>query len=143
MLVRLLYASRAVDTVDQDTLHTILRQSKANNPAQGITGVLALCSTGKIFMQALEGGRAQVNRLYARIAADPRHTDVTLLSYEEIDERLFAGWSMGQVNMSRLNTALVLKYSETPTLDPFAVSGRVSLALFNELLATASIVGQG
>jgi hypothetical protein len=27
-------------------------------------------------------------------------------------------------------------------LDPFAVSGRVSLALFDELMATASIVGQ-
>jgi uncharacterized protein (DUF1697 family) len=142
VLVRLLYASRAAKTVGADDLATILRQSKANNPAQGITGVLALCSTGNVFMQALEGGRAPVNKLYNRIAADPRHADVTVLSYEEIDERMFAGWSMGQVNMSRLNTALVLKYSETAALDPFAVSGRVCLALFNELLATASIVGQ-
>jgi hypothetical protein len=83
-----------------------------------------------------------VNRLYNRIAADARHQDVELLSYEEIGERRFAGWSMGLVDMSRLNPALLLKYSERATLDPFAVSGRVSMALFDELMATASIAGQ-
>jgi hypothetical protein len=49
---------------------------------------------------------------------------------------------MGQVDMARLNPALLLKYSETATLDPYAVSGAVSMALFEELVATASIVGQ-
>ena len=140
MLVRLLYASRAVPAIDQDALVAILRKSKANNPGTGITGVL--CFSEGIFLQALEGGRAAVNELYNRIAADTRHTDVTLLCYEEIGERRFAGWSMGQVNMGRLNPALLLKYSERPTLDPFAVSGHVSMSLFEELMATASIVGQ-
>lgn len=140
MLVRLLYASRAVPAVDHDELLAILRCSKTDNPGAGITGVL--CFSEGIFLQVLEGGRDAVNRLYNRIASDSRHTDVTLLSYEEIGERRFAGWSMGQVNLSRLNPALLLKYSERPTLDPFAVSGKVSLALFEELMATASIVGQ-
>ena len=140
MLVRLMYASRAVPAVDQEALVAILRKSKANNPGTGITGVL--CFSEGIFLQVLEGGRAAVNQLYNRIATDPRHSDVTLLCYEEIGERRFAGWSMGQVNMSRLNPALLLKYSEKPTLDPFAVSGHVSMALFQELMATASIVGQ-
>ena len=142
MLVRLMYASRAAEGVDQEELVAILRKSKANNPALGITGVLCLCLTERIFMQVLEGGRSAVNRLYHRIAADPRHTDVELLSFEEIGERRFAGWSMGQVNMARLNPALLLKYSETPALDPYSVSGQVSMALFHELVATASIVGQ-
>ena len=137
-----MYASRPAASVDQDELVAILRKSKADNPTHGITGVLCLCLTERIFMQVLEGGRTAVNRLYNRIATDPRHTDVELLSYEEIGERRFAGWSMGQVNMSRLNPALLLKYSEKPTLDPYAVSGAVSMALFDELVATASIVGQ-
>ena len=140
MLVRLLYASRAVPAVDQDALIAILKKSKANNQQLGVTGVL--CFSEGIFLQVLEGGRGPVNRLYNRIAADDRHTDVELLCYEEIGERRFAGWSMGQVNMARLNPALLLKYSERATLDPFAVSGRVSMALFEELMATASIVGQ-
>ena len=81
-----------------------------------------------------------MSALYNRIAQDPRHRDVALLSYEEIGERSFSpSWSMGQVNMSRLNPALVLKYSESAVLDPYAVSGQASLALFNELVATASI----
>ena len=140
MLVRLLYASRAVPAIDQDELILILRKSKTNNPALGVTGVL--CFSEGIFLQALEGGRSSVNKLYQRIASDPRHTDVELLCYEEIGERRFAGWSMGQVNVSRLNPALLLKYSEKPTLDPYAVSGAVSMSLFAELMATASIVSQ-
>jgi len=138
MLVRLMYASRAVPALDQEELVTILRQSKANNPGTGVTGVL--CFSGGIFLQVLEGGRSAVNKLYNRICADPRHTEVELLLYEEIGERRFASWSMGQVNMSRLNPSLLLKYSATAALDPFAVSGKVSLALFEELVATASVI---
>lgn len=141
MLVRLLYASRAAAAVDADALAAILKQSKAHNPRVGVTGVL--CFSGGIFLQVLEGGRGAVNALYHRIAADPRHTEVVLLNYEEISERRFAGWSMGQVNLARLNPALLLKYSETATLDPYAVSGAVSMALFEELVATASVMGQG
>jgi Sensors of blue-light using FAD len=138
MLVRLMYASRAAEPVRAESLNAILKKSTANNPAAGITGVL--CFSGQIFLQVLEGGRSQVSKLYNRIASDPRHSDVVLLSYDEIDERSFAGWAMGQVNMSRLNPALLLKYSEAAVLDPYAVSGKVSLALFNELVATASVM---
>jgi hypothetical protein len=138
MLVRLLYASRVTVAVNPETLSAIMRVSRANNPKTGVTGVLC-CSDG-IFMQALEGGRGVVSKLFQKIAADPRHTDVVLLSYEEISERRFAGWAMGQVNVGRLNPGLMLKYSETSTLDPYAVSGAVSMALFEELVATASVM---
>ena len=143
MMVRLLYASRADDSVNEPTLHAILKQSRAHNPEVGITGVLCFCSNAGVFMQVLEGGRSAVSRLYNKIAQDPRHSEVELLSYEEIAERNFAGWSMGQVNMNRLNPALLLRYSETAKLDPYGVSGKASMALFNELAATAAVVGQG
>jgi hypothetical protein len=42
-----------------------------------------------------------------------------------------------------LNPALLLKYSEAAVLDPYAVSGAVSMALFNELVATASVMCPG
>jgi hypothetical protein len=143
MLVRLMYASRASGAIDQEVLAAILRKSKAHNPTVGVTGALMLCPTSGVFLQVVEGGRVAVNTLYNRIVGDKRHHDVVLLSYEEIDERRFAVWSMGQVNMQRLNPALLLKYSETATLDPYAVSAKASMALFDELVATASIVGQG
>ncbi len=141
MLVRLLYASRAASTVDADALSVIFKQSKANNPKLGVTGVL--CCTGGVFMQVLEGGRSAVNQLYHRIARDPRHSDVVLLGYEEISERNFACWSMGQVSLARLNPALLMKYSETAALDPYAVSGAASMALFRELAASGVVMGQG
>jgi hypothetical protein len=83
-----------------------------------------------------------VNALYNQIVADERHQDVVLLHYEEIAQRHFSGWTMGQVNLSKLNTSIVLKYSERPELDPYAVSGKVSMALLEELMATASIIGR-
>jgi hypothetical protein len=49
---------------------------------------------------------------------------------------------MGQVDVSRVNTNILLKYSERAELDPYSVSGAVSLALLEELMATASIIGR-
>jgi hypothetical protein len=49
---------------------------------------------------------------------------------------------MGEVNMSRINASILLKYAEKPVLDPYSVSGKVSLALLEELMATASIIGR-
>ena len=83
-----------------------------------------------------------VSALYGHIQKDPRHKDVALLHYEEISERRFGGWTMGQVNLSKLNHSILLKYSEKPELDPYSVSGKVSLALLEELMATAAIIGR-
>lgn len=140
MLVRLLYASRAADPVTTALIDSILVQSRNHNPDSGITGIL--CWGGDMFMQVLEGGRVEVNQLYNRIAGDARHRDLVLLHYEEASERHFASWTMGQVNLAKINPSIVLKYSAKPTLDPYAVSGRASMALLEELIATASIIGR-
>ncbi|MDE2401511.1 MAG: BLUF domain-containing protein [Burkholderiales bacterium] len=140
MLVRLLYASRATQPLGPDAIDAILARSRKDNPALGVTGLL--CHSGDIFMQVLEGGRAVVNELYTRIASDPRHSNVILLNYEEITERRFASWTMGQVNLCKVNPSILLKYSERPVLDPYVLPGKVSLALLEELIATASIVGR-
>lgn len=139
MLVRLLYASRAVDP-RPEVIEAILAQSRQFNPSSGITGILVY--VGGIFLQAIEGGRMAVSDLYSHIQRDERHKDVVLLQYEEITERRFGGWSMGLVDVSRVNTNILLKYSERAELDPYAVSGRVSMALLEELMATAAIIGR-
>ena len=139
MLVRLLYASRAVDS-SADAIAGILSQSRHYNPTSGITGIL--CYGGGIFLQAIEGGRNAVSELYGHIQKDLRHKDVVLLDFEEISERRFGGWTMGTVNLLKLNHSILLKYSEKPELDPYSASGKVSLALLEELMATASIIGR-
>ena len=139
MLVRLLYASRAVDT-SPGAIESILSQSREHNPASGITGIL--CYGGGIFLQAIEGGRGQVSELFGHIQRDARHKDVVLLQFEEILERRFGGWSMGQVNLTKLNHSTLLKYSEKPELDPYGMSGSVALALLEDLAATAAVCGR-
>lgn len=140
MLVRLLYASRPATPLSAVILDEILAQSRINNPEQGITGIL--CFSDNIFIQVLEGGRDEVCETYNKIVRDNRHREVRILTYDEISERRFGGWTMGQVNMSRINASILLKYAEKPELDPYSVSGRVSLALLEELMATASIMGR-
>ena len=140
MLVRLLYASRAAEAVTQELIDAILQSSRKHNPALGITGVL--CYGGDVYMQVLEGGREAVNELYNKIVRDERHRNIALLHYQEVAERKFAGWTMGQVNLGKVNPSLLLKYSDRPVLDPFAASGRASMALLEELIATAQIVGR-
>ena len=140
MLVRLLYVSRAQSPEVANTTQSILDSARKYNIANGITGIL--CFGGGLYLQAVEGGRTQVNELYGHIVRDPRHRDVVLLDYQEISERRCGGWTMGQVNLAKLNTSIVLKYSEKPELDPYSVSGTVSLALLEELMLTASIIGR-
>lgn len=73
----------------------ILLQSRRNNAHASIGGVLYFGDG--YFFQALEGERQAVNQAYQRIAADARHTDVTILSLKTISERFFADWSMKYV----------------------------------------------
>ncbi len=140
MLVRLLYASRAIEAVSTDTVQQIMRQSHAHNPANGITGIL--CHSERVFIQVLEGGRAAVNALYARLLEDPRHEDVMLLHYEEINERRYAGWTMGQANLAKVNPSTLLRFSDLPELNPHSMCGKNSLALMDELMASATIVAR-
>jgi hypothetical protein len=101
------------------------------------------CTPGRTYAVATAiYDREAVSELYAHIQKDPRHKEVVLLHYEEISERRFSGWTMGQVDVTRVNTRILLKYSERAELDPYSVSGKVSLALLEELMATASIVGR-
>jgi hypothetical protein len=140
MLVRLLYASRPTTPLSAAVLDVIMAQSKKNNPAQGITGVL--CFSENLFIQVLEGGRDEVCATYNNIVRDDRHRDVRILKYDEIDERRFGDWTMGQVNVANVNPSLLLKYSENAQLNPFIGSGRASMALLDELIATAAVMNR-
>lgn len=140
MLVRLLYASRPTEQNASSLVEDILKSCRENNPQHGITGVL--CFSELAFLQLIEGERMAINRVYAQIVHDRRHTDVSLLHYEEITERLFGSWTMGQVNLERINPSVILKYCPLPILDPFAISGQAALALLKDLFASASIVGR-
>lgn len=140
MLVRLLYSSEAADAADPKLLSDILEKSRRDNPARGITGVL--CVSDDVFIQVLEGGRDEVCELYNAIVRDKRHKKIRLLAYEEIEQRKFGGWTMGQVHAANINPSLLLKYFTRARLDPNEGSGKATMALLEELVASATILNR-
>ena len=141
MLIRMLYASRAAASITPAVVDAILEKSRKNNADHGITGML--CYSDDVFLQALEGDRDKVCELFCKIVRDERNSGVRILSYEEIVERHFGSWTMGKVDITKVNASLLLKYSAKATLDPFSGSGHASMALLNELIATAAVVNRG
>jgi hypothetical protein len=73
-------------------LAEILGASDRNNRRDNLTCVLM--RHGGRFIQAIEGRRADVDRLMDRLRVDPRHENVRLLSDQDVPVRLFPGWSI-------------------------------------------------
>lgn len=138
MLVRCLYASRAVQGGGEGLLSRILEQSRRNNARMGVTGLLV--HADGIFVQALEGGRVELSGLLKKLMRDERHTNVTILLFEEIAERRYANWTMGQVDMNVVNAAILLKYAPHARLDPFAMTCGATAVLLSDIAASGAIV---
>ena len=75
-MIRLTYASTALKEWSPEDLLKLLKESRTNNGAKNITGIL-LYANGTFF-QVLEGDEATVSSVYAMIEKDKRHKDVTL-----------------------------------------------------------------
>lgn len=137
MLIRLLYASRATGPQTTTVTASILQTAQQHNAAQGISGVL--CQGQDMYLQVLEGERAEVNRLYARIVADTRHQDVQLLLVQDITRRQFGQWGMAHVNLSSRDPMVALGH---PEFDPYAVPGERALELLLQLVADGRPITQ-
>jgi len=132
MLIQLTYASRTSRTITAEDLKNILGSSQRNNARVGVTGTL--CLANGIFLQQLEGDRTEVNRLYHRILADPRHREPAVLDFSEITSRRFFSWAMGSLAPIETNRHIFLKYSRAASFDPYGMSSRTLNEFFSELL---------
>lgn len=132
MLIQLTYASRTSRMLGPGDVKDILGSSQRNNARAGITG--ALCLNNGIFLQQLEGDRAEVNALYHRLLKDTRHKDTAVLDFGEIAHRRFTNWSMGLLGSLDTNKKLFLKYSSSSNFDPFSMSTLTLRSLFEEIL---------
>ena len=99
-LHRAIYVSDAVGGAATSllVLAEILGASDRNNRRDGLTGVLM--RHGGRFIQAVEGRRADVDRLMDRLRADPRHENIRLLSDQDVSTRLFPEWPMTLAQMT-------------------------------------------
>jgi Sensors of blue-light using FAD len=135
MLIRLIYVSKAVDRQTRTLTDSILRKAHAWNTENDITGVL--CEGQGVFLQALEGERGMVTRLYSRIFADPRHKDLELIHCESITARRYNGWSMARVHLSDVDPQTKIVW---PDFDPYSPNGVLVMARIDELIAQGMVV---
>ena len=90
-LKHVIYVSRPTH-FDHMVLDNILITSRSNNLEIGVTGNL-ICHSD-LFLQMLEGPAEAVERLYEKILADDRHTDIVKLRDEKSELKLFPSWAM-------------------------------------------------
>ena len=135
MLIRLIYVSKAVDPQSLALTDSILRKAHAWNAQEDITGVL--CEGQGVFLQALEGERGKVTRLYARIAADPRHKDLELIHCESVTQRRYGDWSMASVRLSDVDPQTKIIW---PDFDPYSANGLLVMARIDALVAQGRVI---
>ena len=109
-LVRLLYFSRASREMSLADLKDILGAARNNNNRLNVCGML--CYDKQYFLQALEGERETVNELYLDIADDPRHDEVIIIDYQEVDSTAFPQWQMGYAGSSARFTELLVELKQ-------------------------------
>lgn len=95
---RLMYRSRDLIPVEERkaALGDLFSTARSNNKKLQISGALLLLND--VFVQTLEGAEEPVRALFARIETDPRHDSVTVLDARNVDQRVFARWSMARVS---------------------------------------------
>lgn len=90
-LVQLIYSSRPFG-FDEGILNRILVHARQSNTRGSITGAL-LCRRD-IYLQLLEGPKAEVHDTFKRITKDDRHVEVKTRMSQSVTERMFANWAM-------------------------------------------------
>ena len=134
MLIRLIYVSHAVGPQTGTMTHSILKTAQTSNKANNITGVLGQAQG--VFLQVLEGERVVVTKLFSRIYADSRHTDLELVHCENITHRRYAQWSMAHVNLEDD----LLKSITLSEFDPYSESGLRLMERIDRSLASGRTI---
>lgn len=135
--IRLVYVSRATfaPASDHSGIHPevgrILIQSRRNNTRERLVG--GLYYADGCFFQVLEGAADAVEALYQRLHDDPRHSDLKILSREDIAEPQFRGWAMKHVPNAPEVRDLMARHGRTG-FDPYSFPPVLASAMVNLLL---------
>lgn len=129
-MVRLVYYSHASREMSLSDLKSILEVARSNNQSLGVCGMLSYDQ--RYFLQALEGERSVVNELYLDIADDPRHDEITIISYQEITTPIFNEWKMGYAGSSAEFTRLLSDMGQSDFL-PDEMTAEQSVSFLQHL----------
>ena len=89
----LIYVSKAEENVDYEEILNILMHSWKYNHNSYISGMLLY--DDRHFIQIIQGPILTIDKLFARIENDSRHTDIKLIGEELLHERDCSGWRIG------------------------------------------------
>lgn len=99
---QIVYYSTALRLFSDAELLAILEPARANNSKASVTGMLLYVDGN--FVQVLEGPDRTLDKLFAKIAMDPRHYDVLKAFDMPIRTRSFSDWTMGFRKFARTDT---------------------------------------
>jgi hypothetical protein len=140
--VQIVYVSRSTFTTMppergiEPSVARILAQSRTNNAKRGLVG--ALYFGDGCFFQCLEGRAEDVDRLYATLLKDPRHTDLKVLSRRNIPVKNFSNWAMKYVPLDAEMKTLMRELG-MPSFDPYRFDDAI-VARVLQMLARGSDV---
>ncbi len=127
---RLIYASHIAPVCLDDlktALVSIVTSSIPANRKARITGLL-IAHKGW-FVQALEGPKPAVEKLFASIAADPRHHHALPITQGEVEGRLYEQWSMCTRVLTTNDEAVLSALNPRITFDPTKIPERTLMRL--------------
>lgn len=115
MIHQIIYSSQANRPMSVSDLEEILVDAREGNEAHNVTG--ALIYVDGVFLQILEGDKETLLRLMRSIAADARHSSVTLFHEVEAERRLFSNWRMAYVGAQPEQVAAWAGLEGTASID--------------------------
>lgn len=104
---QIVYYSISKKTITEKIISEIIETSRKNNSRKDITGCLLYYDN--VFLQLLEGKKEAVKTLFETIKKDERHTNVTLIIEEDLNNKIFSNWSMALSNFEN-NKADINKF---------------------------------
>ena len=135
-LTRTLYVSRVSDMASLElaaTVRDVLHTSRANNARAGVTGML-LTFRG-YFVQALEGEDHAVKATLARVARDPRHTELQVLGSDFTTARAFGRWAMCANDLSAADDQILQVLEDRGRFQPYRMDAGAALKLLRSIAA--------
>lgn len=141
-LYQLIYISKNAipgdDGAVRREIKQILSSAQTKNAQANLTG--ALLFNAGCFAQILEGTHDDIQETFERIQCDPRHSHVTILTFQPLATRVFGQWSMGYVGQDSIAATQFRGIAQASGFDLTKVKGEQIVELLKaHLFETESL----
>lgn len=135
MIERIVYVSRAAPGIGLPQAYDIIRTAHNRNRQHHLTGALILIDGH--FLQVLEGDRWRLRERFARITADPRHTQLQVRMQGMVAQPTFAGEWMALRHGDAIPAELRAAHGYLPGMPADRMDGPALVAFAQAACGTA------